>query len=152
MTAASVDIRPLTAADRTAWNALWQDYLTFYESAVEDAVTEQSFARLTDANAQERGGFVACVDGETVGFVHFIYHAHNWRLSDVCYLQDLFVAPAARGLGVARSLINAVYAAADDAGCDGVYWLTAEDNTDARALYDKVAVKTPFIKYQRAST
>ena len=67
----------------------------------------------------------------------------------MCYLQDLFTAPEARGQGVARALIEAVYAAADAAGAPSVYWLTAEDNYAGRMLYDRVAAKTPFIRYSR---
>ena len=47
--------------------------------------------------------------------------------------------------GVARE----VYAAADAAGVPAVYWLTAEDNYAGRMLYDKVAQRSPFIRYQR---
>ncbi|MEL6188288.1 MAG: GNAT family N-acetyltransferase, partial [Myxococcota bacterium] len=68
---------------------------------------------------------------------------------NVCDLQDLVTAPEARGKGVARALIEAVYQRADEAGAPTVYWTTAEDNMVARSLYDRVARKTEFIKYQR---
>jgi GNAT superfamily N-acetyltransferase len=66
----------------------------------------------------------------------------------VTYLQDLYVAPEARGPARA-ALIEAVYAAADAAGRPNVYWLTQEFNTTARRLYDRIGTATPFIKYQR---
>ena len=47
------------------------------------------------------------------------------------------------------ALITAVYAAADEAGSPTVYWLTQQDNTTARKLYDQIGVQTDFIKYQR---
>ena len=59
------------------------------------------------------------------------------------------IDPQARWRGVARALIEAVYAAADAAGVPAVYWLTAEDNYAGRMLYDKVAQRSPFIRYQR---
>ena len=65
------------------------------------------------------------------------------------YLQDLFTAPEARGKGAGRALIQAVYDAADAAGVPAVYWLTAENNYAGRMLYDRVAVKSPFIRYNR---
>lgn len=148
----TVTIRPMTPDDRPQWEALWQGYLTFYKSEVAPNVTAVTFDRLTAPDAVERGAFVAEVDGALVGMVHYIYHAHNWRIEDVCYLQDLFVNEAARGKGAARALIEAVYAQADANGTSSVYWLTQEDNTTARALYDRVAQKTPFIKYQRPAT
>ena len=67
---------------------------------------------------------------------------------DVCYLQDLFTAPEARGQGAARALIAAVADWATAQGCQRVYWLTHESNTTARYLYDKVAQRRGFIQYQ----
>jgi GNAT superfamily N-acetyltransferase len=73
----------------------------------------------------------------------------TWSTADRCYLEDLFVARDVRGAGTGKALIEAVYRAADAAGADQVYWLTAHDNEQARRLYDHVARVTPFIKYRR---
>jgi GNAT superfamily N-acetyltransferase len=86
-----------------------------------------------------------------VGFVHYITHAHNWRIEDVIYLQDLYVVETARGQGAARALIAQVYATGDVNGTPVVYWMTQEFNHTARGLYDQVATLTPFVKYQRPS-
>ena len=51
--------------------------------------------------------------------------------------------------GVARRLIEAVYAFADGRGASGVYWLTQEYNAPARSLYDTLAHRTSFVVYQR---
>jgi GNAT superfamily N-acetyltransferase len=83
--------------------------------------------------------------------VHYILHRHCWRIENTCYLQDLFTAPDTRGQGVARQLIEAVYAAADRAGTPSVYWLTQEFNYKGRMLYDKVGARSPFIRYNRPS-
>lgn len=55
----------------------------------------------------------------------------------------------ARGTGAGRRLIEAVYAAADRAGCPSVYWLTQDFNTTARQLYDRIANVTQFVRYTR---
>jgi GNAT superfamily N-acetyltransferase len=81
--------------------------------------------------------------------VHYIYHPHNWKREDVCYLQDLYAVPEYRGQGVGRALIEAVYKTADANGTPAVYWLTQDFNQTARQLYDRVATLTPFIKYTR---
>lgn len=145
----SVVIRPLTKSDEPQWRQLWQAYLEFYKSSVPEAVTATTFSRLLDEKRTQQNALVAEQDGRLVGFVHFIYHAHNWRVEDVCYLQDLYVDPALRGTGAGRALIEAVYAAADANGTPSVYWLTQDFNATARTLYDRVAKLTPFVKYQR---
>ena len=142
-------IRPLTAADRPDWRRLWTGYLDFYESRVSEAVYETTFARLLDPDVPEMAAFIAEANGAAQGLVHFLFHRHCWRIEDVCYLQDLFVAPGARGSGIGRVLIEAVYDEADRRGTPSVYWTTQEFNYRGRMLYDQVATRTPFIKYQR---
>jgi GNAT superfamily N-acetyltransferase len=145
----SVTIRPLEAKDETAWRALWTGYLEFYKSSVPEAVYASTFARLLGDDAHDFHGMVAEQDGIVVGLVHYLFHRHCWRVENVCYLQDLYAAPAVRGTGIGRKLIEAVYRAADQAGAPAVYWLTQEDNTTGRQLYDCVGQQTNFIKYQR---
>ena len=143
-----ISVRALTRADEPQWRRLWTEYLRFYESAVDEEVYLTTFERLLSGNEPQHC-FVAEANGEAVGLVHFLYHRHNWRIEDVCYLQDLYADPEVRGLGVGRALIEAVYEAADRNGTPVVYWNTQEFNTTARRLYDRIAEKTPFIKYQR---
>ncbi|WP_397541721.1 GNAT family N-acetyltransferase [Roseovarius salis] len=146
---APVTIRPVTPADRPEWAALWTSYLEFYETSVRDAVYDATFSRLCAPDHPDQNGLLAVSGGKPVGLVHYIYHPHNWRLEKVCYLQDLYVDPSMRGHGVGRKLIEAVYAAADADGCPSVYWLTQDFNAEARKLYDRIGVLTPFIKYAR---
>lgn len=142
-------IRPLTPEDRAQWDDLWRAYLTFYESELSQEVYDATFARLTNPAAKERGALVAEQDGELIGLVHYIFHAHNWHVEDVCYLQDLYVSEAARGTGAGRALIEGVYQVADENGTPTVYWMTQHFNETARKLYDRIGKLTPFIKYQR---
>ncbi len=142
-------IRALRASDRAEWGALWHDYLAFYETSVPDAVYRATFARLLGDDPQDFNALVAERNGKLVGLVHYLFHRHAWRIENVCYLQDLYAAPETRGTGVGRALIEAVYAAADANGTPTVYWLTQDFNAPARRLYDRIATKTPFIKYQR---
>jgi GNAT superfamily N-acetyltransferase len=142
-------IRPLVATDRPQWRDLWRGYLDFYKADVPDNVTELTWRRLLDPEAPILGFCAAGDDDRLLGIVHYLFHPVTWAAGPRCYLEDLFTAPEARGQGVGRALIEAVYAAADARGADQVYWLTQEFNTTARRLYDQVAIATPFIKYRR---
>ncbi|WP_136682181.1 GNAT family N-acetyltransferase [Falsirhodobacter xinxiangensis] len=141
-------IRPLTAEDQPQWRKLWTGYLEFYDTRVSEDVMATTFARFLDP-ARPQWALVVEQDGRLIGLVHYIFHPHNWRIEDVCYLQDLYVDPAVRGGGAGRALIEAVYAAADANGTPSVYWLTQDFNTGARQLYDRIGRVTPFIRYQR---
>ncbi len=145
----SVTTRPLHFSDETEWRALWKAYLEFYDTSVPEHVYRSTFGRLIDPAVGAQFAMIAESNGQAIGLVHAILHPHNWRIEDVCYLQDLYVVPDARGIGAGRALIEAVYAAADANGTPSVYWLTQEFNTPARQLYDRLAEVTPFIKYQR---
>ncbi len=145
----TVEIRPIDPADEAAWRELWAAYLKFYKSSLPEEVYRATFNRLVDPEVTDYAGLLAVKDGVPVGLVHYITHRHGWKLENVVYLQDLFVAPEARGLRAGRALIEGVYAAADAAGTPSVYWLTEHHNTEARTLYDQIADLTTFIKYQR---
>ena len=145
-------IRPVESADQSVWRQLWSQYLAFYGTDVSDAVYASTFQRLMAGNAgdlREFRGALAWKDGEAVGLVHFLFHRHNWKIEDVCYLQDLFVSADVRGIGLGRQLVEHVYHAADLHGATSVYWLTQEANQTARQLYDRLAQKTDFVHYKR---
>lgn len=144
-----VVIRPLDRADKPQWAALWGAYLAFYETSRPSEVYDIYFERLLGDDPNDYTCLLAEVDGRTVGLTHYLFHRHGWSVENVCYLQDLYAVPEVRGLGVGRALIEAVYAAADEAGAPSVYWLTQDFNKTARKLYDRIGVQTPFIKYNR---
>ncbi|MGQ0660095.1 GNAT family N-acetyltransferase [Sphingosinicella sp.] len=139
-----LELHPLGPSDRSEWERLARGYKDFYEDPVPDAVYDEVWSRLM-ADGPVHG--VGCrSEGALVGIAHFLFHAHSWK-SEVCYLQDLFTLPDARGRGVARALIDAVADEARKRGCAAYYWLTKADNEPARALYDKIARNKGFIRY-----
>jgi len=143
-------VRPLTAADEAEWRRLWTGYLAYYETVLPEAIYASTFARLLSGAKGEFHGLLALYQGRPVGLTHYVFHRTCWTIGDTCYLQDLYADPTVRGQGVGRALIEAVYAAADAQGAESVYWMTQDFNATARRLYDRIAVKSPFIVYERA--
>ena len=141
-------IRPPEAADRTAWGRLWTDYLIFYETWRPQAHHDAYFARLLAREPADMQGLLALRDGAPIALAHWCLHPHGWQAEPVCYLQDLYTDPAARGAGAGAALIAAVAEASTARGARGLYWTTARDNAPARRLYDRVARLTPFVKYE----
>ena len=146
--AGNIVIRPIGENEREAWNPLWAGYLEFYKSALRPEISDLTWDRFHDPDEQifALGGYV---DGELMAIAHYLFHRSTWAPDRYCYLEDLFVAPAARRRGLGRALIEAVYQKARVANASRVYWLTQSDNTQARILYDKVADNLGFIQYRR---
>jgi GNAT superfamily N-acetyltransferase len=142
-------VRPLEPSDFEAWLPLWQGYLTFYKTKLADDVTATTWARFHDAAEPMRA--LGAFDGEKLlGITHYIFHRSCWSVGPNCYLQDLFTTTEARGRGVGRALIEAVYTAAALEGSPKVYWMTHETNAEAMALYNKVAERSGFLQYRKA--
>lgn len=144
----NVVIKPVGNDERAAWEPLWAGYLTFYKTSVPAATSDVTWSRFHDP-AEPMFVLGAYVDGKLTGIVHYLFHRSTWTPGNYCYLQDLFVADNARGLGLGRALIEAVYEKAKAAGASRVHWLTHETNAQARILYDQVAEYPGFIQYRK---
>ena len=143
-------IRRLREDERAKWAPLWAGYQAFYKTQIPDEVSDLTWTRFHDEDEPVYllGAFEA--DGETLlGIVHYIFHRSCWTAGPYCYLQDLFTVPEARGRGVGRALIEAVYERAGQAGASRVWWLTQETNYAGRMLYDRVADRPGFIQYRK---
>jgi len=149
----SIAIRFARKDDFDQWLPLWDGYNSFYGRAEETAlpyeITHSTWARFL--NPAEPMHCIVAEDGnQLVGLVHFIFHRPTISIAPTCYLQDLFTQAAARGKGLGRRLIEAVYQQARQAGSSRVYWLTHETNSEAMHLYDKVADRSGFVQYRKA--
>ena len=147
-----VVVRELVRDDHAAWLPLWESYNAFYgrtgATALPEQITAMTWSRFFDAYEPVHA-LVAAAGGELLGLAHYLFHRSTIRIEPSCYLQDLFTAPSARGRGVGRALIEAVYQRARAAGCSRTYWQTHESNAAAMALYDKVAERSGFIVYRK---
>lgn len=139
------DVAPLQASERGRWAQLWAEYQRFYAVDLSPAVTDHTWARL-------QSGRIHCLGArdtanQLVGIVHYLFHEDTWSTQSACYLSDLYVDPTVRGAGYGRRLIQAVAHAAKAAGANSPYWLTQQNNTSARQLYDRLATNHGFIQY-----
>jgi GNAT superfamily N-acetyltransferase len=140
-------VRPVVAADLAQWEPLWAGYNTFYKRTLPAETTRKTWARFFDPS-EPMYALVAEENGKLLGLTHYLFHNATAFPEPTCYLSDLFTNDAARGKGVGRALIEAVYARAREAGAARVYWQTHETNHTAQILYTKVAERSGFIVYR----
>ncbi len=145
-------VRSVAPGEFDAWVALWDGYNAFYgrhgATALPAHITRSTWQRFFDAYEPVHC-LVAERAGQLVGLVHYIFHRTTIQIEPTCYLQDLFTSAAARGQGVGRALIEAVYERARAAHCGRVYWNTHETNHQAMQLYDRIATRSGFIVYRK---
>jgi GNAT superfamily N-acetyltransferase len=151
----ALNIRPVASTDLEAWRPLWDGYNAFYgrmgPTALAEEVTAVTWARFFNP-IEPVFALVAESEGKLLGLAHYLFHRSTTRVEPVCYLQDLFTAPPARGQGVGRALIEGVYRQAVQTGAKRVYWQTQVTNLAGRLLYDKVAKHLGFIVYTHEVT
>jgi GNAT superfamily N-acetyltransferase len=151
----AIQVRNLRPDDLPSWRKLWDGYNAFYgrsgPTALAPEITAATWSRFFDVY-EPMHALLAEQSGTLLGLTHFLYHRSTTLLGPICYLQDLFTVEAARGRGVGRALIQAVYQRAGDAGCARVYWQTHESNAVAMRLYDQVAEKSGFLVYRHSLT
>ncbi len=144
----AVQISDAEPFHEAGWRALWADYVAFYKADVPERVTAHTWNRILDpASPVNCLMAVDTASERVIGFAVTVLHDGTWSEKPVCYLEDLFVAPAARGKGVARRLIETLACRGRSRGWHRLYWQTHDDNLTARGLYDKLARLTSFVRY-----
>jgi ribosomal protein S18 acetylase RimI-like enzyme len=81
------------------------------------------------------------VDGVVQGFAMFFHNFSSWRGKPGLYLEDLFVRPACRGVGLGDALLRACAAIAVERGCPRMEWIVLNWNTPAIGFYERLHAK-----------
>jgi GNAT superfamily N-acetyltransferase len=145
---AAYDVVPIAAEHRAAWEDLYAGYAAFYGVEQTAAMRATVWTWLNDPGHEVEGLLAAGGGGGVVGLAHFRPFARPLAAGVGGFLDDLFVAPAARGSGAAQALIGAVAARGRERGWGVVRWITAEDNYRGRGAYDRLAERTRWLTYE----
>lgn len=78
---------------------------------------------------------VAEVDGKAAGFALFFHNYSTFLTKPGIYLEDLFVRPAFRGLGIGKALLSRLAALAVERGCGRLEWSVLKWNAPAIGFY-----------------
>jgi len=143
---AAPTIRSALPSDEAAWRRLWRGYVDFYSAKVPEEITTRTWQRILDPDSAVMC-VVAEIEGQVYGFANCVVHENTWESQPICYLEDLYVEPSARGRGVGRALIEWLRNAMRAEGWARLYWHTRESNESARRLYDRFAEADDFVRY-----
>jgi len=130
---------------------LFDSYRQFYGRTSDQALA-RSFLRERMAN-KESVIFLAQADGGAAGFIQLYPSFTSTGAARIWILNDLFVAPARRGQGIASLLLERAAGFARETGAVRLGLSTAVTNHAAQALYERHGWKrdTEFLSYQLAT-
>jgi GNAT superfamily N-acetyltransferase len=119
---------------------LMRGYCEFYgEDPSDEGLRTMASTLIADPG---QGALFIARDGDSaVGFAAMDWKWSSLRGARMGFLEDLFVAPDARGGGIADALIEACAEACRERGMPALEWMTATDNHRAQAVYDRVGAK-----------
>jgi ribosomal protein S18 acetylase RimI-like enzyme len=139
-----------TLADLDDVAALFCAYLDFYEVR-RDAADAREFLRERMASGESLVLLARTPEGAPAGFAQVYFTFSSLSMARVWTFNDLYVDPAARGLGVGRALVREVCRRAARAGAVRVQGETAADNHTAQALYaaEDFEVQQGFVQLSR---
>jgi GNAT superfamily N-acetyltransferase len=132
-------ITPVGSADLPELLPLVRAYCDFYQVTPSDReLLELSRALLADPEHEGLQLLARDDAGRAVGFATLYWTWQTLVAARVGVMNDLFVAPGARGLGVAEGLIAACVERCRERGAARLVWQTARDNHRAQAVYGRV--------------
>ena len=143
-----ISVRSVAPEDYSTWHSLWQEYLAFCECELAADITAHLWQQFFHANKTMYAFVAENTQGQLCGLVHCVLHPNTWSKLPCCYLEDLYVSPDSRGVGIARSLIQHVQTFAQAVPCNRLYWVSMRDNQNANQLYNQLAQCTDFIQYR----
>lgn len=91
------------------------------------------------------------VEGGILGYAYGTLEDRNWNdLLDACgKLNDLYVHPAVRRLGVGRVLVDEAIAALRGLGAPRVVLMTAWQNPDAHVFFERIGFRRTMVEMTR---
>ena len=148
--AAGIDVSPVREEEFDELLPLIAAYQRFYEVDEIDNDRNRFFFRRFIAPSPDGQLMAARDEGAVIlGYACLYWHFSSLQATETVLMNDLYVAPEARGRGIGRALIEASAAVARDRGAAWLEWATAPDNHTAQRLYDSLtSEKSAWLEYE----
>ena len=140
-------IREIQLKDKVQWEKLYKGYADFYKVEMNDKILQTIWSWLHD-KSHDVEGLVYEVEDKIIGLAHYRRMPSPLRGQYIGFLDDLFVDPKYRGQKIGEKLINQMREISISRGWNLVRWITRNDNTKAKSLYDRVSEKTTWDVYE----
>ena len=136
--ASAFALRPAQAADLQSITGLIRELADFEKlghlvQTTPEALHPHLFGERPVAEAM-----VAESEGRVVAFALFFTNFSTFLARPGLYLEDLYVQPAARGLGIGKAMLSRLAELALERGCGRFEWSVLDWNENAIRFYEKM--------------
>ncbi len=137
---AGLELKPVEKEDLSTLHGLLYE-LAVYEHLenifyVTEEILEESLLKKQSAEA-----FLAMYEGKAVGYAIYFMNFSSFLGRAGMYLEDLFVQPAYRGLGIGLAMIKAVARIAVERECRRFEWVCLNWNVNSIRFYKSLGAK-----------
>ena len=140
-------IREIKLEDKENWEKLYRGYAEFYKVEMNEKILNTVWNWVHDKNHEVNGlGYV--IDNNLVALAHYRKMPSPLRGQYIGFLDDLYVDPNHRGKKIGEKIINKLNEISKANGWNLIRWITREDNSRAKALYDRVSEKSTWDVYE----
>ena len=141
-----IEIVEVRQIEFSKWAELYSEYAKTYDLSLNREQLQTVWEWL-GGHETELKGLAALVDGEPRGLIHYRSFLRPLAGEIGMFLDDIFVCPSARRMGVGKVLLERLEDIAKAQGCTVIRWITANDNNEAHYFYDQFGKQTRWITY-----
>ncbi|MDA0267742.1 MAG: GNAT family N-acetyltransferase [Cyanobacteria bacterium] len=138
---ATVEITAATPADVPVLFELVLALAAYEKLSHEVTGTPEALAESLFGERPYAEALVAKADGKGVGFALFFHNFSTFLMQPGIYLEDLFVLPEYRGLGIGKALLQRLAQLAVERNCGRLEWMVLDWNDPAIQFYERMGAK-----------
>ena len=131
-------IRPAGSADVPVILSLIRDLAEYERLSHEVEATEECLGRNLFGERQYAEALIGELRGEPVAFAVYFHNFSTFLGKPGLYLEDLFVKPNARGLGIGGAILRRLARIAVERDCGRLEWSVLDWNKPAIAFYESL--------------
>lgn len=139
----SIAIRSAVPSDTNLIHRFICDLADYEKLAHEVRVTPEMLSCHLFGSAHKAEVLIGEIDGAPLGFALFFHNFSTFEGKPGLYLEDLYVAPEARGSGLGKALLSKLGALAIARDCARLEWSVLDWNEPALKFYRKLGA-TPM--------
>jgi ribosomal protein S18 acetylase RimI-like enzyme len=132
-----ITIRPIEEKEFPAIIELFREFATFEKRPEKMTNSVERLQR-----EKEHFHCFVAVDAtdRIIGYATYFFSYHTWT-GKCLHMDDLYVKPDFRGMGIGQRLLDEVIALAKDSACHKVRWQVSDWNTPAQEFYKKLGAE-----------